>query len=84
MAQSSSDLHLDDSQLARAKALMIDIRARLDVAAKLADADTNFQDEIQLDAPALENITDRVAEYFRIETSSESSTIAVASYVDEK
>ncbi len=84
VAQASSDLHLDDSQLARAKALMIDIRARLDVAAKLADADTNFQDEIQLDSPALENITDQVAEYFRIDTTDGSSTIAVASYVDEK
>lgn len=84
VAQASSDLHLDDSQLARAKALMVDIRARLDVAAKLADADTNFQDEIQLDSPALENITDQVAEYFRIDTTSESSTIAVANYLEEK
>ncbi len=64
VAQASSDLQLDDSQLARAKGLIVDIRAKLDVAAKLADADTSFQDEIQLDAPAPENISEQVAEYF--------------------
>jgi hypothetical protein len=83
VAQASSDLQLDDSQLARAKALMTDIRARLDVAAKLANADVNFQDEIQLEGPALDNITDQVAEYFRIEKSGDSTTIAVASFVED-
>jgi chromosome segregation ATPase len=82
VAQSSSDLHLDDSQLARAKALMADIHARLEVAAKLANADTSFQDEIPLDAPAPDNITDQVAEYFQIGATP--STIAVAGYVEEK
>lgn len=83
VAQASSDLHLDDSQLARARALMTDIRARLDVAAKLANADINFQDEIQLEGAAPDNITDLVAEYFRIETISVPATIAVASFVEE-
>jgi hypothetical protein len=83
VAQASSDLQLDDSQLARAKALMTDIRARLDVAAKLANADVNFQDEIQLEGPALDNITDQVAEYFRIEKIGDSTTIAVASFVED-
>ncbi len=83
VAQASSDLQLDDSQLARAKALMTDIRARLDVAAKLANADTNFQDEIQLEGPAPDNITDQVAEYFRIETTSDSATISIASFVED-
>ena len=39
VAQASSDLKLDDSQLARAKELITDIRTRLDVAAKLANPD---------------------------------------------
>ena len=64
VAQTSSDLQLDDSQLARAKGLMADIRAKLEVAAKLANADTSFHDEIQLEDPAPENITDQVTEYF--------------------
>ncbi|MCA9230502.1 MAG: hypothetical protein KDA57_07615 [Planctomycetales bacterium] len=80
VAQASSDLQLDDSQLARAKGLMADIRARLDVAAKLADADTNFHDEIPLDGPAPEDITEQVAEYFSAPVETE---IAVASYSEE-
>ncbi len=83
VAQASSDLQLDDSQLARAKGLIVDIRARLDVAAKLADADTNFQDEIQLEGPSAEDITEQVADYFQLDVDSDSK-IAVASYVDEK
>ena len=80
VAQASSDLQLDDSQLARAKGLMADIRAKLDVAAKLADADTNFHDEILLEGPAPENITEQVAEYFGVP---EQSAIAVASYQED-
>ena len=64
VAQASSDLHLDDSQLARAKSLMNDIRAKLDVASKLANADTTFHDEIPLEGPAPEDIVDQVADYF--------------------
>ena len=86
VAQASSDLQLDDSQLARAKGLITDIRARLEVAAKLADADTNFPDEIQLDGPATDNITEQVAEYFQLESkgkSADEGAIAVASYIDD-
>jgi len=81
VAQASSDLRLDDSQLARAKGLMADIRAKLDVAAKLANADTNFQDEIPLDGPAPEDISQQVAEYFG-GGKSEDSAITVAQYLD--
>ena len=84
VAQASSDLQLDDSQLARAKGLINDIQARLEVSAKLADADTNFVDEIPLDGTSSEDITEQVAEYFSTDAESEESTIAVASYVEEK
>lgn len=77
VAQASSDLHLDDSQLARAKGLMNDIRARLDVAAKLADADTNFHDEIPLEEPAPEDITNQVAEYFQIGEPAETALVSI-------
>ena len=83
VAQASSDLQLDDSQLAQAKGLINDIHARLEVAAKLADADTNFQEEIQLEGPSTGDITEQVADYFHLESDGE-STIAVASYVEEK
>jgi hypothetical protein len=82
VAQASSDLKLDDSQLARAKELITDIRTKLDVAAKLASADTNFKDEIQLDEPADENITDQVAEYFKLDSSDETE-VAVVNYQEK-
>lgn len=68
VAQASSDLQLDDSQLARAKQLMTEIRTRLDVAARLANADTHFQNEIPLNAVNSEDITDQVADYFQLES----------------
>ena len=87
VAQASSDLQLDDSQLARAKGLITDIRSRLDVAAKLASADVNFQDEIPLDQPAPENIVDQVADYFGLdspkENGPEENAVVSASYSDQ-
>ena len=77
VAQASSDMKLDDSQLARAKELIVDIRTRLDVAAKLANADTNFADEIPLDEPVAENITDQVAEYFQLNKAADSEVAVV-------
>ncbi len=69
VAEASSDFQFDDSQLARCKELMTDIRSRLDVAAKLASADTSFQDEIPLDETEAEDVTSQVAEYFDLEGS---------------
>jgi len=86
VAQASSDLQLDDSQLARAKGLMVDIRAKLDVAAKLANADTTFHDEIPLDGPAPEDISNQVAEYFglgEVESTSLKPAIALAKHVEK-
>jgi chromosome segregation ATPase len=71
VAQASSDYVFDDSQLARAKELITDIRTRLDVAAKLANADVNVETEIPLDDAAPADITDQVAEYFGLHPGSE-------------
>ena len=66
VAQASSEFVFDDSQLARAKDLINDIRTRLDVAAKLANADVNVEFEIPLDEAAPADITDQVTEYFKL------------------
>lgn len=66
VAQASSEFIFDDSQLARAKELISDIRTRLDVTAKLANADVNVEVEIPLDETAPADITDQVAEYFHL------------------
>lgn len=82
VAQASSDLKLDDSQLARAKELMSNIRTKLDVAAKLANADTNFQDEIPLNDMNAEDITDQVAEYFQLEE--RDASVAVVKFAEKE
>ena len=85
VAQATSDYQFDESQLARAKELITDIRTQLDVAAKLANADVNVQAEIPLDESAATDITDQVAEYFGlgIEMDGESAKVVAARYSAE-
>ena len=78
VAQASSEYVFDDSQLARAKQLISDVRTRLDVAAKLANADENFHDEILLEESNAEDVTEQVAEYFGPETKNEPKVAAVS------
>ncbi|MBX3424809.1 MAG: hypothetical protein KF688_03930 [Pirellulales bacterium] len=79
VAEASCEVQFDDSQLARAKQLMADIRAKLDVAAKLANADTEFHEEIVLDLPTPEDVVDQVAEYFGLDKAKDVE-IAAASF----
>lgn len=67
VAQATSDLVIDDSRLAKAKDLINDIRTRLDVTARLANADTEFTGEIRLDGVDSEDVTEQVAAYFGAE-----------------
>lgn len=67
VAQTTSDYNFDDSQLARVKDLMTDIRTRLSVAERLVQADTHVEGEIPLGEPVSENIEDEVAEYFELD-----------------
>ncbi|MBL9164383.1 MAG: hypothetical protein JNL18_16765 [Planctomycetaceae bacterium] len=88
VAEASSDFQFDDSKLARAKQLMVDIRTKLEVAAKLANADTTFQEEIPLDETEAEDVTTQVAEYFGLESKSNDlkarseAKIATASFAE--
>jgi len=63
-AKATSEFEFDDSRLGRVKELVSNLRTRLDVADRLLNAETEFHDEIPLDAIAPENIVDQVAEYF--------------------
>src|SRR3954470_6912003 len=67
VAQASSDYVFDDTQLARAKDLINDIRTRLDVASTRAHADVHFAPEIPLNEAAPADITDQVTEYFKLD-----------------
>ncbi|MEO0532006.1 MAG: hypothetical protein AAF266_15745 [Planctomycetota bacterium] len=68
VAQASSDVvALDESQLSRAKGLIADIRSRLDVASRLANADTSYTGEIQLDPAESQDVQEQVAAYFGLQ-----------------
>lgn len=67
VAQASSDFVFDDSQLARTKELIADIRTSLDVKARLANADVQVVTEIPLNEGEDGNITDQVAAYFELD-----------------
>ncbi|HZZ73036.1 MAG TPA: hypothetical protein VFE24_12350 [Pirellulales bacterium] len=64
VAQTSSEQNFDDSQLGRVKELITDLRCRLDVSAKMVDAQSQIKEAIPLDTPDQGNIADRVSEYF--------------------
>ena len=64
VAQTTSEHSFDDSQLGRVKELITDLRCRLDVAAKLVNAQTQVKDQIPLDTPDPANVVDQVTEYF--------------------
>ena len=81
VAQASSEYVFDDSQLARCKELITDIRTRLDVAAKLANADVNVEVEIPLDDATPSDITDQVANYFKLDGND--GEVVTASYGHE-
>ena len=51
VAQTTSDCHFDDSQLGRAKELIGDLRARLNVAERMLTVESDLHDEIPLAAP---------------------------------
>jgi phage shock protein A len=64
VAQTASDINVDDSNLARTKDLIAEIRTRLDVASRLVSAEGQYTGEIDLDEPKAENIVEEVTEYF--------------------
>ncbi len=75
VAQATSDLNIDDSQLAKTKELIADIRARLDVTSRLANAATIHPAEIRLEDETSSDIIEQVASYFEI---ADSKTIKIA------
>jgi len=62
--QTASDYALDDSKLARAKELIQDLKTRLDVEERIADADGALHGEIPLEDPVAEDIVEQVTDYF--------------------
>jgi chromosome segregation ATPase len=62
-AQTTSNFQFDESHLGRVKELVSNLRTRLDVAERLANAETEFQGEIPLDKATPKNILEQVGRY---------------------
>jgi chromosome segregation ATPase len=63
VAQTASELNLDDSHLARTRELIDDIASRLEVEEETATADTRAIGEINLDEPSSEDLLDQISSY---------------------
>jgi chromosome segregation ATPase len=66
VAQSRSDFNFDDSHLARTKELIGDIQSRIDVAARLVNADEYYLEEIPVNADneSAADISAEITDYF--------------------
>ncbi len=64
VAQTTSEHSFDDSQLGRVKELIADLRSRIDVSAKMVNAQSQIKEQIPLDTPDPANVVEQVTEYF--------------------
>ena len=82
VAQTTSEFNFDDSHLARTRELVSDIHTRIEVSAKLLDAQTDFHARIPLDLPEeTEDISDQIAQYFtpdRVQESRDSPKVTTS------
>ena len=62
-AEAANQLSFDDSLLGQVKSLVSDLQTRVEVDAKIANAESNFPVEIELDETAPANIDEEVAQY---------------------
>ena len=76
VAQTTSDFNFDNSHLARTKEVITDIRTRIEVAERMVDANRQFHDEIPLEMPVQENVSDEIAQYFGLDVESEIESLA--------
>lgn len=79
VAQTSSLMNLDDSQLARTRDLLNEIATRIDVEEETMSVDVQYFGEIDLDAPADGNLLDEISGYFRKGSGSESRRLVATS-----
>ncbi len=63
VAQTSSELALDDSQLSRTRQLLDSIATRIDIEEETVAVDTAYFGEIDLDDPTSENLLDEISSY---------------------
>ena len=64
VAQTTSQLNLDDSQLSQTRELLNEIAARIDVEEETMAVDVEYFGEIPLDEPSDKNLLDDISTYF--------------------
>lgn len=64
VAQTASELSLDDSHLSQTRRLLDEIETRIDVEEETMNVDAEYFGEINLDEPGNENLLDDIASYF--------------------
>jgi chromosome segregation ATPase len=62
--RTTSNYQFDDSHLGRVKALVDDLKARLEVDERLVHAEGQFHDEIPVDQPDSKDVVEQVTKYF--------------------
>lgn len=65
VAQTSSQLNLDDSQLSKTRELLDEIATRIDVEEEAVKVDVEYFGEIDLDEPTEEALLDEISSYFQ-------------------
>ncbi len=75
MAQTSSQLNLDDSQLSRTRELLDQIATRIDVEEETMIVDVEYFGEIDLDEPSDENLLNEITAYFQDNHESQSGSL---------
>lgn len=81
VAQTSSQLNLDDSQLSRTRELLDEIETRIDVEEEVIAVDTEYFGGIDLDEPNEEDLLDEISSYFDGEGSEEEQLVTI--HLDE-
>jgi chromosome segregation ATPase len=66
-ARTTSNYQFDDSHLGRVKALVDDLKARLEVDERLVHAEGQFQGEIPVDKPDGKDVIEQVTKYFAMQ-----------------
>ncbi len=75
VAQTSSPVSLDDSQLSNTKQLLDDIRTRIDVAEKMTSSAGALQGNIPLEETTSPDLLDEIADYFGDAAESQDSEV---------
>lgn len=82
VAQTTSQVNLDDSQLSRTRELLDEIAARIDVEEETMAIDVEYFGEIDLDTPSDENLLNDITAYFECQDCPSATSSLVAIQLD--